>query len=418
MTTYWIVAGACTDESAKENILSTLSGKLGTRVAQDGSPPTHFMDNLKPETALKSGSFDDLINLTDELQKADSQVEGMLRRSERQALELDPNVQLKIFLGESEVEFERYIRNWRWDSTKYDRSRFISQNMRFLLQNMTKFDEEARLSLTRYNELKAQNNNIAKKGDSLPLTARDLIDTLSPDVVKASGGADDDVVTTENLTTVFVVVPRGEDKEFLSQYEFFADADDNEEASLGTDGVVPMSAKKLTAGDKFIEDRDGNTLYRVVLFKSSLGKFKKKSKEAGFSVREFTYSEAGYSRLIADRERLEDLLATDHKVLLEHSRCLWSDLMVSWVHIKAMRVFVESVLRYGSGSGGAQSFVSFLFAPKMNSAAAVRKVLRDVIGKDETKQPGVETGAAAEDDDEYFNYVSVSLTPFTPHTVI
>ena len=66
--------------------------------------------------------------------------------------------------------------------------------------------------------------------------------------------------------------------------------------------------------------------------------------------------------------------------------------MVSWVHIKAMRVFVESVLRYGSGSGGAQSFVSFLFAPKMNSAAAVRKVLRDVIGKDETKQPGVETG--------------------------
>ena len=65
------------------------------------------------------------------------------------------------------------------------------------------------------------------------------------------------------------------------------------EASLGTDGVVPMSAKKLTAGDKFIEDRDGNTLYRVVLFKSSFEKFKKKAREAGFSVREFTYSEAG-----------------------------------------------------------------------------------------------------------------------------
>ena len=58
----------------------------------------------------------------------------------------------------------RYIRNWRWDSTKYDRSRFISQNLRFLLQNMTKFDEEARHSLARYNELKTQNNNIAKKG--------------------------------------------------------------------------------------------------------------------------------------------------------------------------------------------------------------------------------------------------------------
>ena len=38
--------------------------------------------------------------------------------------------------------------------------------------------------------------------------------------------------------------------EFLSQYEFFADPEDDAAASLGMDGMVPMLAQRLTAGDK------------------------------------------------------------------------------------------------------------------------------------------------------------------------
>ena len=63
-----------------------------------------------------------------------------------------------------------------------------------------------------YTRLKAQNNNIAKKGDSLPLTTRDLFDALTLSVVKATGGADDDVITTVNVMTVCVVVPKVEER--------------------------------------------------------------------------------------------------------------------------------------------------------------------------------------------------------------
>ena len=68
---------------------------------------------------------------------------------------------------------------------KYDRSRLIGQYLRFLLQNMTKIVEEGPSQPCAYTRLKAQNNNIAKKGDSLPLTTRDLFDALTLSVVKA-----------------------------------------------------------------------------------------------------------------------------------------------------------------------------------------------------------------------------------------
>ena len=47
---------------------------------------------------------------------------------------------------------------------------------------MTQIVEEA----CAYTGLKAQSNNIAKKGDSLPLTARDLFGSLTLCVVKAT----------------------------------------------------------------------------------------------------------------------------------------------------------------------------------------------------------------------------------------
>ena len=85
-----------------------------------------------------------------------------------------------------------------------------------------------------------------QEGDSLPLTTRDLLDALTRSVVKATGGADDDAITTVSLMAVCVVVPKGE-VEFLSRYEFFAGPQDDAATFLGTDGVVPMSAQRLTA---------------------------------------------------------------------------------------------------------------------------------------------------------------------------
>lgn len=45
---------------------------------------------------LKFGSFDDLIRMADDLIKHDSTCEQVVRRLERQVLEIDPSAELKV----------------------------------------------------------------------------------------------------------------------------------------------------------------------------------------------------------------------------------------------------------------------------------------------------------------------------------
>merc|ERR1719336_707194 len=105
-----------------------------------------------------------------------------------------------------------------------------------------------------------------------------------------TGSADDDFIYTEHLTTVAVILPRGSDQDFLKVYETMQE------------NVVPKSARKF----KDLDDKDGNSLWRVVMFKSAAEGFKKQCRERRFIVRDFEYSEDAYKRLKAQREQLED----------------------------------------------------------------------------------------------------------------
>ena len=93
-------------------------------------------------------------------------------------------------------------------------------------------DEEVRNKATQYSDLKTQLNATTKK-DSGSLVQKDLIDVLTPDVVRP-----DDFINTEYLTTVVVIVARGAEKDWLSFYEY------------STEFVAPKSTKKFPADDK------------------------------------------------------------------------------------------------------------------------------------------------------------------------
>merc|ERR1719230_2058967 len=103
-----------------------------------------------------------------------------------------------------------------------------------------------------------------------------------------------------------------------------------------------MSARKFN-----LDDKDGNSLWRVVMFKSAADGFKKQCREKRFLVRDFEYSEESYKKLKAQREQLDEAVQRQHQLVRGLYKAAWSDAMVAWVHIKAMRVFVESVLRFG-----------------------------------------------------------------------
>jgi len=77
-----------------------------------------------------------------------------------------------------------YLRNWQWDEARYPRTRSITDNITLLMASVNRLDEEARNKTALYNDFKTQKGNMMKK-EGANLTNRDLIDVLTPDVVRS-----------------------------------------------------------------------------------------------------------------------------------------------------------------------------------------------------------------------------------------
>lgn len=394
---FWIVATGCSKgaqsganfQQEKEELLAELKRQPALYGLKEGPLKFEVPDG---ERSLLFGSLDNLIRLTDDLQKYDGQVDGIVHRLERQYLELDPRADFKVKSQRQEKPFLDYIRTWQWDEAKYPKTRSISDNLTLLMSVVNKLDEEARNKTAQYNEFKTQRGNLSKK-EAASLTGKDLIDVFTPDVVKMNNGPDDDFIMTEHLTTVPVIIPLGMEEEFLKIYETLHE------------NIVPMSARKFPQ----LGDKDGNTLWRVVLFKSAADGFKKACRERRFVVRDFEYSEEGYKKLKSQREQLEEAVKRQHELVRGLYQAAWSDAMVAWMHIKAMRVFVESVLRFGIQP---PRFAAFFLAPKAGAQTAARKSLTDTLGKEAVSGGFKAFEDNKGDDDDFFPYVSLTFTPF------
>jgi len=264
-----------------------------------------------------------------------------------------------------------------------------------LLTIVNKLEEEGRMKTAQFNDLKTQRTTLMKKSEAQSLPSKDLIDVFSPENVKSGTGADDDFIMTEYLTTLIVVLAKGSEQEFLSSYERWGE------------NVVPMSARKFQGMD----DKEGNSLWRVIVFKSAADGFKRAARDARFIVRDFEYNAETLKKLKAQRDQVNRDFDAQQKVLQSFCSLAWSDVMVAWVHVKAMRVFVESVLRFGAPP----SFASFNIQPQASQTTQARKALSDVFRANGNEANDKLAEAAAEaDGEEFYSYVSVQFSPFAP----
>merc|ERR1712151_1357161 len=140
-----------------------------------------------------------------------------------------------------------------------------------------------------------------------------------------------------------------------------------------------------------VDDKDGNTVWRVVMFKSAVEAFKKHCRERKWIVRDFEYSEEAYKKLTAQREQVDEQVKRQHDLVKSLYAAAWSDSMIALVHLKAMRVFVESVLRFGMPP----NFASFVLSPRAGVNAPQREQLARILGKSEG---GAQRMAAAQDE--------------------
>lgn len=136
------------------------------------------------------------------------------------------------------------------------------------------------------------------------------------------------VQDSEYLETHLVAVPNSYIKDFLKTYETISPM------------IVPRSSTVVDSDDEY-------TLYAVTTFKKHGVEFVHKCRENKWTPRDFKYVEGG-----KEEERKEvDRVAADERKLwgeaLRLGRTGWSEGVMVWVHVLALRVFVETVLRYG-----------------------------------------------------------------------
>jgi len=379
-STYWLVAAR--KGRGQENTLSDLKSRIGQ--FSDGEPKEFPISN--GENSLKFGAFDNLIRLTDDLAKNDSQIEGTLRRIERQILELEPETEFQILSQRQTYTVNKYLTEWKWDGGKFKRDRLISENCSLLMGHITKLDEELRSKAGQYNETKTALGNLKEK-EGGNLVSKDLVDILTPSVVK-----EDDFIYEAHLTTVVVVVPKDGKDELLKCYETLADCD-----------VVPRSAKQI-----YDEDKEGNTLWRIVMFKTSLESFRKASREKRFTVRDFEYSNDGYEKMQIQRAKYEEDLKKLFDQLIKLGKAAFSDVFIGWIHVKAMRVFVECTLRFGI----LPVFDSYIVMPNANRVPKVRAALGSLFSASSNDAQALQAAAEAEGE-EYFPYVSFAFSPLS-----
>ncbi|KAM7079560.1 V-type proton ATPase subunit C 2 isoform 3-T4 [Molossus nigricans] len=307
---------------------------------------------------FKVGTLDSLVGLSDELGKLDTFAESLVKRMAQSVVEvmedakgkvqenLLANGGLKEKMKCLKIDLTSFVTHFEWDMAKYPAKQPLLSVVDTLAKQLAQIETDLKSRTAAYNTLKTNLENLEKKSQGNLFTR-----TLSDIVNK-----EDFVLDSEYLVTLLVIVPKPNYAQWQKTYESLSDM------------VVPRSTKLIT------EDKEGG-LFTVTLFRKVIDDFKTKARENKFTVREFYYDEKEIER---EREEMTRLLSDkkqQYGPLLRWLKVNFSEAFIAWVHIKALRVFVESVLRYGLPV----NFQAVLLQPhKKSSTKRLREVLNSV----------------------------------------
>ncbi|NXP07443.1 VATC2 ATPase, partial [Thinocorus orbignyianus] len=374
---------------------------------------------------LKVGTLDALVGLSDELGKLDSFAESVIKKIAQYIGEVmeDSKDKVQENLLANGVDLISYLTRFEWDMAKYPIKQPLKNISEALAKQVTQIETDLKTRSAAYNNIKGNLQSLEKK------TVGNLLTRTLADIVHK----EDFVLNSEYLITLLVVVPKSSYVQWQKTYESLSDM------------VVPRSTKMIA------EDAEGG-LFTVTLFRKVMDDFKAKARENRFMVREFYFDEkelkcekeelmklasdkkqqyflasreplAGCLRIIsaardglsgvrhgaaARREGLTVLLCLfSQGPLLRWLKVNFSEAFVAWIHVKALRVFVESVLRYGLPV----NFQAMLLQPNRKSVKRLREVLNvvfkhlDEVAAASIMDPGMDIPGLQLSNQEYYPYV-------------
>ncbi|CAD7688466.1 unnamed protein product [Nyctereutes procyonoides] len=372
MTEFWLISapGEKTCQQTWEKLHAATSKNNNLAVASKFNIPD-----------LKVGTLDVLVGLSDELAKLDAFVEGVVKKVAQYMADVleDSKDKVQENLLANGVDLVTYITRFQWDMAKYPIKQSLKNISEIIAKGVTQIDNDLKSRASAYNNLKGNLQNLERKN------AGSLLTRSLAEIVKK----DDFVLDSEYLVTLLVVVPKLNHNDWIKQYETLAEM------------VVPRSSNVLS------EDQD-SYLCNVTLFRKAVDDFRHKARENKFIVRDFQYNE---EEMKADKEEM-NRLSTDKKKqfrervrdtgrgrsrlhagspmraprspgsgsglkagpLVRWLKVNFSEAFIAWIHVKALRVFVESVLRYGLPV----NFQAMLLQPNKKTMKKLREVLYEL----------------------------------------
>uniref|UniRef100_A0A8C1A6A7 V-type proton ATPase subunit C n=1 Tax=Cyprinus carpio carpio TaxID=630221 RepID=A0A8C1A6A7_CYPCA len=285
------------------------------------------------------------------------------------------------------VDLVTYVTRFHWDMAKYPIKQSLKNISEIMSKQVSQIDNDLKARASAYNSLKGNLQSLERKNVGSLLT-RSLADIVKKE---------DFVLDSEYLITLLVVVPKTSYPDWEKTYETLSEM------------VVPRSTKLL------FEDQDSG-LFSVTLFRKAIDDFKHKARENKFMVRDFQYNEEEMkadkeemTRLSTDKKKqfvcvqlskfdsLLNIIKSSTMLLMKREKKIsndnngqsasapqgplvrwlkvnFSEAFIAWIHIKALRVFTESVLRYGLPV----NFQAMLLQPNRRNMKKLREVLQDL----------------------------------------
>jgi len=333
---------------------------------------------------LKVGTLDQLVGLSDDLGKLDSFVEQITRKVANYLGDVleDQRDKLGENLLANGVDLATYLTQFRWDMAKYPIKQSLKNLSDIISKQVSQIETDLKTKAAAYNSLKSNLQSIEKKQVG-SLVTRNVADLVKKEHF---------VLDSEYLVTLLVVVPLSNINDWNNKYEKL------------TDMIVPRSSQLI------YQDND-HALLSVSCFHKVVDEFKQKARENKFLVRDFTYDE---EQLKSGKNELTKL-HTDKKKqfgpLVRWLKVNFGESFTAWIHVKALRVFVESVLRFGLPV----NFQGMVMLPQKKQIKKLRETLNDLyfhldsaggIGGGEE----LPSGLAGFGQGEYYPYVYYKMT--------
>ncbi|KAK4197730.1 putative vacuolar ATP synthase [Triangularia verruculosa] len=273
-----------------------------------------------PVPSFKIGTLDALVQHADDLAKLNSACEAAVAKvadSLRGILDGNEDLvaQQKIV---NDKPTDQYLRSFQWNKLRYRADRPLTELIENLQQDLQNSDNDVKAKFNQYNTVKTNLATLERKQTG-NLVTKSLTPIVDPKLL---------VQDSEYMETHLIVVPTNARKDFFRSYETLAPM------------VVPRSAVQVAQDDEF-------TLLAVTTFKKTSAEFLQKCREHKWTPRQYKYVEGGKEEEQRELQRVEKEARKVRAEALLLGRTGWGESVMIWAHVVALRVFVETVLRYG-----------------------------------------------------------------------